>query len=126
MKKRQICIGLVSLAMVSLSACDDAKTAETTESQASEAEILEAGESQASESEELDEADVPTSESETYGIKKTPMEGSTDSEYEISDMLPRPSDDTFIMTVEEAEAFMNKNANKGTDAEAEEPDEPEE
>lgn len=139
MKKRQICIGLMSLAMVSLAACDDTKTSEAVEPQASEAEILEAGESQASESEgldeadvptseseELDEADVPTSESETYGIKKTPIEGSTDSEYEISDMLPRPSDDTFIMTVEEAEAFMNKKANKDTDAEVEEPDGPEE
>lgn len=100
MKKRQICIGLISLAMVSLAACDDTKTSEAVESQ--------------------------TSESETYGINKTSMEGSTDSEYEISDMLPRPSDDTFIMTVEEAEAFMNKNANKDTDAEVEEPDEPEE
>ena len=126
MKKRQICIGLMSLAMVSLAACDDTKTSEAVEPQASESEILEAGESQASESEELDEADVPTPESETYGIKKTSMEGSTDSEYEISDMLPRPSDDTFIMTVEEAEAFMNKKANKDTDAEVEEPDGPEE
>lgn len=100
MKKRQICIGLISLAMMSLTACDGTTTSEATESQASE--------------------------SQTYGINKTSIEGSEDSEYEISDMLPRPSDDTFIMTVEEAEAFMNKNANIDTDSEAEEPDEPEE
>lgn len=133
MKKRQIFIGLISLAMMTLVACDDTKTSEALESQSSEVETSETGESQASEvetfetgesqisgSEALDEADVQTSESETYGINKTSIEGSTDSEYEISDMLPRPSDDTFIMTVEEAEAFMNKNANKDIDAEVEE------
>lgn len=100
MKKRQIFIGVISLAMMTLVACDDTKTSEALESQ--------------------------SSESETYGINKTSIEGSTDSEYEISDMLPRPSDDTFIMTVEEAEAFMNKNANNDTDAEVEEPNESEE
>lgn len=139
MKKRQICIGLMSLAMLSLTACDGAKASEAVESQETVVETSETDESQASESEALEEADVQTSESEiseaaesqvteseTYGINKTSMEGSTDSEYEISDMLPRPSDDTFIMTVEEAEAFMNKNANRDTDAEVEEPDEPEE
>lgn len=113
MKKRHICIGLIGLAMVSLAGCDDTRISEATEPQVTESEISETTESQ-------------VTELETYGINKAPVEDSTDSEYEISDMLPRPSDDTFIMTVEEAEAFMNKNANKDTDAEVEELDESEE
>ena len=126
MKKRQICIGLISLAMMSLVACNDTKTSEAAESQTSDVETSEAVESQASDVETSEAVESQTSESETYRINKTSMEGSTDSEYEISDMLPRLSDDTFIMTVEEAEAFMNKNANKDTDAEVEELNEPEE
>lgn len=100
MKRKRIYIGLISLAMVSLAACGDTETFETAESQASG--------------------------SETYRINMTSINNSTDSGYEIDDMLPRPSDDTFIMTVEEAEAFMKKNADKGTGAEAEESDETEE
>ena len=59
---------------------------------------------------------------ETYGISKTSMEnseqqGNDGSEYEIDDMLPRPSDDTLIISVEEAEAIMNnrKNADANTE-----------
>ena len=58
----------------------------------------------------------------TYGISTTSMDssgqqGNDESGYEIDDMLPRPSDDTLIMSVEEAEAFMNnrKNTNADTD-----------
>lgn len=59
---------------------------------------------------------------ETYGISTTSMEnseqqGNDGSEYEIDDMLPRPSDDTLIISVEEAEAIMNnrKNADANTE-----------
>lgn len=61
--------------------------------------------------------ETPASEMpETYGINTTSIEnseqqGSDESEYEIDDMLPRPSDDTRIMSVEEAEAFMNNKGN---------------
>lgn len=56
----------------------------------------------------------------TYKMNATSMEDSEQqndagSEYEIDDMLPRPSDDTFIMSVEEAEAIMKNRAD--TDAE---------
>lgn len=61
---------------------------------------------------------------ETYGVNTTSMEnseqqGNDGSEYEIDDMLPRPSDDTLIMSVEEAEKFMNNKANTDTDADTE-------
>ena len=108
--KKQIWIGLVSLSTAMLMSCSN-NNSEEIEPQASETEIFEATESQAGPA--------------TYGINKTSPgdntgsgsdnmnseSSGTGSEYEISDMLPRPSDDTFIMTVEEAEAFMNKNAN---------------
>lgn len=54
-----------------------------------------------------------------YSINETSIAGSTndtDSEYEISDMLPRPSDDTRIMSVEEALELMGRNPD-GTDIE---------
>lgn len=84
--------------------------------------------------------DTETSVSETrvtYGINETSMENSeqqnsTDpdaenstkqksdgSEYEIDDMLPRLSDDTLIMSVEEAEAFMKNKATAYTDVDEE-------
>lgn len=62
---------------------------------------------------------------ETYGINTTSTEngeqqGNDGSEYEIDDMLPRPSDDTFVISVEEAEEIMNNrkntDANSDTDA----------
>lgn len=61
---------------------------------------------------------------ETYGINATLMEnseqqGSAGSEYEIDDMLPRPSDDTLIMSVEEAEEFMKNKANIYNDVDKE-------
>lgn len=104
MKKKFVCIFAIGLSMALLSACSDNNT-EVTESQKTGAETYEAVEAETSES----------AESEAYGINKFSMEGSTDSEYEINDMLPRPSDDTFIMTVEEAEAFMKKKIDAGTE-----------
>lgn len=59
-------------------------------------------------------------ESETYGINRTSMNNSTGTGYEISDMLPPISDDMLVISLEEAEAIMNKNANKYIDAEVEE------
>lgn len=56
-----------------------------------------------------------------YSITETSIDSNTDgtdSEYEISDMLPRPSDDTRIMSVEEAMKLMGKNPD-GTDIEGE-------
>lgn len=117
MKKRQMGIGLIGLAMVLLAACGEA---ETSELQASESVMLESAEAQAAEAEASEITESQTSESETYTINRTSIDNGTNSDYEISDMLPRPSDDTFIMTVEEAEAFMNKKANKDVDTEAEE------
>ena len=93
MKKELICAGLVGLTMTALAACSS----------------VEAGSVETSEAE--------SSAPETYDANMTSVEGSADSEYEIDDMLPRPSDDTFIMSVEEAEAFMNKNADTDNDAE---------
>lgn len=86
MKKRCVCILVMGLTMAVLTACSNA------------------GES------------VP----QTYGINPASAgndteQDSPESEYEISDMLPRPSDDTLIMSVEEAEEFMKKRARTYTD-----------
>lgn len=99
MKKRQACIFAFCLSMTILAACGN-KNAEVTNEQASE----------------------QASEPNTYKVNMTSINNSANSEYEIDDMLPRPSDDTFIMTVEEAEAFMNNRANKDADTEVEEAD----
>lgn len=90
MKKKQICICYITgLVLAMLTACGDTGTSETAELQASE--------------------------SQTYRINMTSTNNNNaDSEYEISDMLPRLSDDTLIMSVEEAEAFMNNKAQTGT------------
>lgn len=68
---------------------------------------------------------------ETYGINTTSVEnseqqGNDGSEYEIDDMLPRPSDDTLIISVEEAEAIMNnrKNTEANSDIDADTDTEP--
>ena len=95
MKKRQACIFVLCLSMTILAACGN-KNSEVPDEQASEP--------------------------NTYRVNMTSMDESANSEYEIDDMLPRPSDDTLIMSVEEAEAFMNKRANKDADTEAEEPE----
>ena len=104
MKKMQIGLCYITgLAMAALTACGEKGTSETTETQSPEAETYEA-------------AKLQTSEQQTYGINRTSMNNSsTDSEYEISDMLPRLSDDTLIMSVEEAEAFMKNRTYAGTD-----------
>ena len=57
---------------------------------------------------------------ESYGINTTSMENSeqqdgVESGYEIDDILPRPSDDTRIISVEEAEAIMNNRKNTDVD-----------
>ena len=88
MKKKLIGAGLVGLAMTALTACSNAETSEA-------------------------ESTAP----ETYKVNMTSVENSTNSEYEIDNMLPRPSDDTFVISVEEAEAFMNKNADANNDTE---------
>lgn len=92
MKKKHVYISVsaMGLAMVVLSACSNAQT----------------------------------SEPETYKINPTSMgrgakQDNQDSEYEISDMLPRPSDDTLIISVEEAEAIMNNRANATVDEDTE-------
>ena len=65
--------------------------------------------------------ETPASETpETYRINTTSMENSdqqnnAESGYEIDDMLPRPSDDTRIISVEEAEAIMNNRKNTDVD-----------
>ena len=79
--------------------------------------ILTACESEASE-------DAASEETvQKYSINEVSVDDSTDdsgSEYEISDMLPKPSDDTFIMSVDEAMELMGKNPD-GTDIEDESP-----
>lgn len=94
MEKRQTCIFAVCLLMTMLAACGDKKT---------------------------EVSDRQASEPNTYGVNIASLDNSSNSGYEIDDMLPRPSDDTFIMSLEDAEAFMNKKANKDADAETEEP-----
>lgn len=70
---------------------------------------------------EVTEDTVSEKAVQEYSITETSIDDSTnaaDSEYEISDMLPRPSDDTFIMSVDEAMKLMGKNPD-GTDIEDE-------
>ena len=88
MKRELISAGLVGLTMAVLTACSNAER-----------------------------SDVKSSVPETYNANTTPVGDGADSEYEIDDMLPRPSDDTFVISVEEAEALMNKNADTNNDAE---------
>lgn len=52
----------------------------------------------------------------TYSINMTSMDNGTGSDYEISDMLPRPSDDTFVISLEDAEALMNNRKNMSADS----------
>lgn len=89
MKKKLIGAGLVSLTMAALAACSNAEISEA-------------------------ESTVPA----TYKVNMTSFGNSTDSEYEIDTMLPRPSDDTLVISVEEAEALMNKNANNAADTDS--------
>ena len=105
MKKKHIYISyIIGLALAVLTACGETGISDTAELQSPEPET-QGG------------AEPETSESQTYRINKTSMSNdSTDSEYEISDMLPRPSDDTLIMSVEEAEAFMNNRAQADKEA----------
>ena len=88
MKKKLICAGLAVLMMAALAACSNAQRSDA-------------------------ESSVP----ETYNANTVSVEDGAGSEYEISDMLPRPSNDTFVISVEEAEALMNKNVNEDNDAE---------
>ena len=88
MKKKLIGVGFVSLAMTALAACSNAETSEA-------------------------ESTAPA----TYNVNMTSVGDSTNSEYDTDTMLPRPSDDTFVISVEEAEALMNKNADANSDAE---------
>lgn len=53
---------------------------------------------------------------DTYSINMTSMDNGTGSDYEISDMLPRPSDDTFVISLEDAEALMNNRRNASSDS----------
>ena len=82
MKKKLIWTGFICLAMVALAACSNKETSEA-------------------------ESNAP----DTYGVNMTSVGDGAESEYEIDDMLPRPSDDTFVISVEEAEKIMNRNAN---------------
>lgn len=104
MKRKPICICYtMGLALAMLTACGKTGTSEQADSMSPKYKTSET-------------AGLQASESQTYGINRTSMNNnSTDSEYEISDMLPRPSDDTLIMSVEEAEAFMKNRANTNTD-----------
>lgn len=70
--------------------------------------------------------EAQTSEPATYSINMTSMNNGTNSEYEIDDMLPRPSDDTFVISLEDAEALMNNRKNTTSDSgvEISEEDEP--
>lgn len=88
MKKKLICASLLSLAAAALAACSNMQTSEA-------------------------ESTAP----ETYNVNVTSAGNSADSEYEIDNMLPRPSDGTFVISVEEAEALMEKNADANDDAE---------
>ena len=81
MKMKLIGAGLVGLAMTALTACSNAEISEA-------------------------ESTAP----ETYKVNMTSVGEDTNPEYEIDTMLPTPSDDTFVISVEEAEAIMNKKA----------------
>lgn len=114
MKRKQIIMGLISLAMVPLAACGDTQTYGTAETQTYEAETLEAVESQESETDTFKTAELQAPESDPYGINKTSVYRNPDSGYEIDDMLPNPP--IRIMSVEEAEAFMNNRQSKDSEA----------
>lgn len=93
MKKRDLCLLAVSIMLaVFLTACNNNASEQGVETQTVE-----------------DAAKMQTGE---YSINRTSVDDSdsTDADYEIDDMLPRPSEDTFIMSVEDALELMNKNA----------------
>lgn len=60
--------------------------------------------------------EVQSSGPDTYSINMTSMGNGTGSDYEISDMLPRPSDDTLVISLEDAEALMNNRKNMSADS----------
>lgn len=60
--------------------------------------------------------EVQSSGPDTYSINMTSMGNGTGSDYEISDMLPRPSDDTFVISLEDAEALMNNRGKTSDDS----------
>ena len=116
MKRKQTFIGLISLAMVLLAACGDTQTFETPEAQASQTETFKTSDLQESESDTIKTDELQASEPDTYGINKTSTYSNSNSGYEIDDMLPDPP--IYIMTVEEAEAFMNKKQNSDVETDA--------
>lgn len=94
MIKRQTCVLAICLSTAMLMACGDNNA-------------------------EMSEIQVPetvSSEPATYGINTTSMENNAGSDYEISDMLPAP-DEMLVISLEDAEALMNKNANNGAGTE---------
>lgn len=98
--KKQILVCSMGVSMMMLAACGDKNNVEAPEVQASGP--------------------------DTYSINMTSMDNGTNSGYEIDDMLPRPSDDTFVISLEDAEALMNNRKNKTSDSgvEISEEDEP--
>ena len=114
MKGKQTFIGLLSLAMVPLAACGDTQTFETPEVQTSGTETFESTELQESEADTFKTADLQAPESDPYEIGKISVYRNPDSGYEIDDMLPNPP--IRIMSVEEAEAFMNNRQSKDSEA----------
>lgn len=91
MKKKYLSVLTVSIIFaVLMTACSNAAAGQGVEAQTSEDTMAED-----TAAENVAEDDVMT-------------------EYEINDMLPRPSDDTFIMSVEDAMKLMGKNPD-GTD-----------
>lgn len=60
--------------------------------------------------------EVQSSGPDTYSINMTSMGNGTGPDYEISDMLPRPSDDTLVISLEDAEALMNNRKNMSADS----------
>lgn len=116
-KKKYLCVVILSIvSAVIMTACNSEASGHKAES------AIPAGDEVTEDTVEENEAGEDAASEEAaqkYSINETSIDDSTNgngSEYEISDMLPKPSDDTRIMSVEEAMKLMGKNPD-GTDIE---------
>ena len=110
MKKRNLYIVTVSLMLIMLlTACSNNTSEQKAEVQIAEDTVETQTAEDTTETQMAeDAAKIQTGE---YSVNRTSVDNSdgTGAGYEIDDMLPRPSDDTFIMSVEDALELMNKN-----------------
>lgn len=108
MKRKNFCVSAVSLILAgSLAACSNSASGQGGDVEPKE----DAVEMQTSEDEAETESPEDAEPAQEYRANMTSVSDGTETnaDYETDDMLPRPSDDTFIMSVEDAMKFMNGN-----------------